>query len=75
MSEDTAFTWSSYDQHKVQIESELRWKIAELIEQKIDASRTNEILSDYVLGLQLAKAIVLDLDTNKSSNLEHPELF
>lgn len=75
MTESNSITWSTYEQHKVQIESELRWKIAELIEQKIEASRTNEILNDYVLGLQLAKAIVLDLDTNKSSNLEHPALF
>jgi hypothetical protein len=75
MTEINSITWSSYDQHKVQIESELRWKIAEVIEQKIDISRTNEILSDYVLGLQLAKAIVLDLDRPESSNLEHPALF
>lgn len=75
MTEINSITWSSYDQHKVQIESELRWKIAEVIEQKIDISRTNEILSDYVLGLQLAKAIVLDLDRPEPSNLEHPKLF
>lgn len=75
MTESNSITWSTYEQHKVQIESELRWKIAELIERKIADARRDYDSPFLVSGLELAKAIVLDLDTNKSSNLEHPELF
>lgn len=75
MTESNSITWSTYEQHKVQIESELRWKIAEVIEQKINAARRDYDSPYLVSGLELAKSIVLDLDNNKSSNLSHPELF
>jgi hypothetical protein len=75
MTESNSITWSSYDTHKIQIESELRWKIAEVIEQKIDASRTAGISNHFISGLELAKAVVLDLHTKEEIIKEHPELF
>lgn len=75
MTESNSITWSSYEQHKVQIESELRWKIAEVIEQKIKESHASEVLNHYVFGLELAKAIVLDFNNKESSNEQHPALF
>lgn len=75
MTESNSITWSSYEQHKVQIESELRWKITELIEQKIADARRDYDSPYLVLGLELAKSIVTNLDREKSSNTEQPELF
>jgi len=75
MTESNSITWSSYDQHKVQIESELRWKIAEVIEQKIDDARRADISNHFISGMELAKAIVLDLHMKESSNSEHEVLF
>lgn len=75
MTESNSITWSSYDTHKIQIESELRWKIAEVIEQKIDASRTAGISNHFISGLELARAVVLDLHTKEEITKEHPELF
>lgn len=75
MTESNSITWSTYEQHKVQIESELRWKIAEVIEQKISGARRDYHSPYFISGLELAKAIVLDLDNKESSNLQHPSLF
>lgn len=75
MTESNSITWSSYEQHKVQIESELRWKIAEVIEQKIVNARRDYDSPYFVSGLELAKSIVLDLHSKESSNFKHPELF
>lgn len=75
MTESNSITWSSYEQHKVQIESELRWKIAELIEQKIDTARRDYDSPNFISGLELAKSIVLDLDNRKSSNQYDSVLF
>lgn len=70
-----SITWSSYETHKIQIESELRWKIAEVIEQTTDASRTAGISNHFISGLELAKAIVLDMHTKEKETEKTPELF
>lgn len=75
MSDFNSITWSTYEQHKVQIESELRWKIAEVIEQKISIARRDYDSPYFISGLELAKSIVLDLYSKESSNLQHPSLF
>ncbi len=75
MTNTDSITWSSYETHKIQIESELRWKIAEVIEQKIDASRTAGISNYFISGLELGKAIVLDFHTKEKETETHPELF
>lgn len=75
MTEAHSMTWSTYEQHKVQIESELRCKIAEVIEKKIDDARRDYDSPNFIFGLEFAKAVVLDLHDRKSSNSEHPGLF
>lgn len=74
MSNIDSITWSSYDTHKMQIESELRWRIAEVIEQKINLSRTAEISNHFISGLELAKAIVLDLHIKEETVEVYPSL-
>jgi hypothetical protein len=75
MSDDTAFTWSSYDQHRTRIEYETRHKIAEVIEQKIDEARSLGVDIHYIFGMELCFDLVLNLDREPKVSKEQPELF
>lgn len=75
MTEANSITWSSYETHKIQIESELRWKIAEVIEQKINRARTIGMSNHFISGLEVCKSAVLGLDDKNEVFPEHPALF
>jgi hypothetical protein len=75
MSDDTAFTWSSYDQHRTRIEYETRHKIAEVIEQKIDEARSRGVTNHFIAGMELGLAVVLNLHKEAEGSEEQPELF
>jgi hypothetical protein len=75
MSDDTAFTWSSYDQHRTRIEYETRHKIAEVIEQKIEQARSRGVTNHFISGMELGLAVVLDLHKEGTASEEQPELF
>ena len=70
-----SITWSSYETHKIQIESELRWKIAEVIEQKIEQARSRGVTNHFISGMELGLAVVLDLHKEGKASEEQPELF
>ena len=65
MTEANSITWSSYETHKIQIESELRWKIAEVIEQKINRARTIGMSNHFISGLEAVSYTHLTLPTNR----------
>jgi hypothetical protein len=75
MSDDTAFTWSSYDQHRTRIEYETRHKIAEVIEQKIQQARSRGVTNHFIAGMELGLAVVLNLHKEAEGFEEQPELF
>jgi hypothetical protein len=75
MSEDTAFTWSSYDQHRMRIEYETRHKIAEVIEQKIEQARSRGVTNHFIAGMELGLAVVLNLHKEAEVSEKQPELF
>ena len=75
MSDDTAFTWSSYDQHRTRIEYETRHKIAEVIEQQIQQARSRGVTNHFIAGMELGLAVVLNLHKEAEGSEEQPELF
>ena len=75
MCDDTAIRWSTYDTHVSEIESRTRHKIAEHIQQKIDAARTAGISNHFISGLELAKATALGFDPSEVSSFDQPTLL
>lgn len=71
---DVAVRWSEYEQHRGQLESEIRHKIAADIEFYIKQSRANGLSNHFVSGLELAKDVASGL-SSPPKNLDQPSLF
>lgn len=57
---DAMTDWTKYSQDKESIEYELRLKISDAIQRKINIAKESNISNHFLLGLELANAVVLD---------------
>jgi hypothetical protein len=61
MCENTVTTWANHSQEKERIEYETRLKISNAIQRKINIVKEGNISGEFLLGLELANALVLDV--------------
>lgn len=71
----TAVTWSNFDEERSRIQYETKLKLAEDIQRKIVFAREGALSSEFIFGLELAKAIVLGLAEEKTDNQEELPLL
>jgi hypothetical protein len=74
-SDYTSIQWSTYDQERSRIEYETRLKIAEGIQRKVNIVRESGLSRDLLYGLEIAKTIVLDMNTSDNDATEQPTLL
>jgi hypothetical protein len=74
-SDYTSISWSTYDQERSRIEYETRHKIAEDIQRKVNIVRESGLSRDLLYGLEIAKTIVLDMNTSDNDATEQPTLL
>lgn len=67
--------WSSFDQERSRIEYETRLKIAELIQRKVNIVRESNLSPHLLFGLEVAKTIVLDMNTSDNDATDQPTLL
>jgi hypothetical protein len=72
---DVAVYWSNYEQVKVEIESNIRQKIYNLIQDAVEESKSKALPEEFVAGLQCAQALTLDASSHKMDNTLQHELF
>ena len=70
-----SISWSTYDQERSRIEYETRHKIAEDIQRKVNIVRESGLSRDLLYGLEIAKTIVLDMNTSDNDATEQPTLL
>lgn len=71
----TSIQWSTYEQERSRIEYETRLKIAESIQRKINIVRESGISNHLLIGLELANAIVLNMNSSEIDESEQPTLM
>jgi len=74
-SDYTSISWSTYEQERSRIEYETRLKIAEGIQRKVNIVRESGLSRDLLYGLEIAKTIVLDINTSDNDATEQPTLL
>jgi hypothetical protein len=74
-SDYTSISWSTYEQERSRIEYETRLKIAEGIQRKVNIVRESGLSRDLLYGLEIAKTIVLDMNTSDNDATEQPTLL
>ena len=74
-SDYTSISWSTYEQERSRIEYETRLKIAENIQRKVNIVRESGLSRDLLYGLEIAKTIVLDMNTSDNDATEQPTLL
>jgi hypothetical protein len=74
-SDYTSISWSTYEQERSRIEYETRLKIAEDIQRKVNIVRESGLSRDLLYGLEIAKTIVLDMNTSDNDATEQPTLL
>jgi hypothetical protein len=74
-SDYTSISWSTYEQERSRIEYETRLKIAEDIQRKVNIVRESGLSRDLFYGLEIAKTIVLDMNTSDNDATEQPTLL
>jgi hypothetical protein len=74
-SDYTSISWSTYEQERSRIEYETRLKIAEGIQRKVNIVRESGLSRDLLYGLEIAKIIVLDMNTSDNDATEQPTLL
>jgi hypothetical protein len=72
---DVAVYWSNYEQVKVEIESNIRQKIYNLIQDAVEESKSKSLPEEFIAGLQCAQALTLDIPSHKLDNTLQHELF
>lgn len=63
-SDVTAISWSNYGQERSRIEYETKIKYAEIIQRKIVVAREAELAPEFIFGLELAKSLIFNSDTD-----------
>lgn len=72
---EVAVYWSNYEQHKTEIESSIRHKIYNCIQDVIDESKTKALPEEFIAGLQCAQALTLDIPSHSVDKTQQQELF
>ena len=67
---DVAVRWSNYDQHRSNIEMETRNKISLQLQNKIAVVKEAGLSTEFLAGLSLANAIILNQITEESKSLD-----
>lgn len=70
MCDDTAVRWSNYDQFRSNIEMETRNKISIQLQNKIAVVRESGLSTEFLAGLSLANAIILNQIPEESKKLD-----
>lgn len=70
MCDDTAVRWSNYDQFRSNIESETRNKISAQIQNKISVVQEAGLSTEFLAGLSLANAIILNQIPDNDTSLD-----
>jgi hypothetical protein len=65
MCDNVAVTWSNYESHKTEIETNLRHKIYKEIKETIDKAKLQGISNHFISGLEYAQAKVLGFDISE----------
>jgi len=56
---EVAVYWNNYEQHKIEIESTIRQKIYNLIQDVVEESKSKALPDEFIAGLQCAQALYL----------------
>jgi hypothetical protein len=73
MCENVVTTWANHSQEKERIEYETRLKISNDIQRKINIVKEGNLSGQFLLGLELANAMVLDtLNDALDDGLQNP---
>jgi len=51
---EVAVYWNNYEQHKIEIESTIRQKIYNLIQDVVEESKSKALPDEFIAGLQCA---------------------
>ena len=70
MCDDTAVRWSNYDQFRSNIEHETRNKISTQIQNKIAIVQEAGLSTEFLAGLSLANAIILNQVESSNEKLD-----
>lgn len=73
MCDDTAVRWSNYDQFRSNIETETRNKISVQIQNKISIVSEAGLSTEFLAGLSLANAIILNQIPENNTQLDESE--
>jgi hypothetical protein len=72
---EVAVYWNNYEQHKIEIESTIRQKIYNLIQDVVEESKSKALPDEFIAGLQCAQALTFDVPSHTVDRTLQEELF